>query len=63
MDFSLKKKFQNLSIYLSTFLSLKIFRRKENKDNKMIKKKKTERKKIKRKYIFFEKKKNFLDSN
>lgn len=63
MDFSLKKKFQNLSIYLSTFLSLKIFRRKENKDNKMIKKKKTERKKIKRKYIFFEEKKNFLDSN
>lgn len=61
MDFSLKKKFQNLSIYLSTFLSLKIFRRKENKNNKMIKK--TERKKIKRKYIFFEKKKNFLDSN
>lgn len=61
MDFSLKKKFQNLSIYLSTFLSLKIFRRKENKNNKMIKK--TERKKIKRKYIFFEEKKNFLDSN
>lgn len=60
MDFSLKKK-TSKSIY--PFLSLKIFRRKENKDNKMIKKKKTERKKIKRKYIFFEEKKNFLDSN
>lgn len=58
MDFSLKKK-TSKSIY--PFLSLKIFRRKENKNNKMIKK--TERKKIKRKYIFFEEKKNFLDSN
>lgn len=56
--FFIKKKIPK-SIY--PFLSLKIFRRKENKNNKMIKK--TERKKIKRKYIFFEEKKNFLDSN
>lgn len=59
MDFSLKKKFQNLSIYLSTFLSLKIFRRKENKDNKMIKKKKNRTKKDKKKIYFLRKKEEF----